>query len=187
MGPGSEWYEARQPLQNAYDQASRSEAYWRERVKQDPSNEVTGAQLATAERLAAKFRGALGELDKRSDVLVRFFNDCEAKLAVLEFSKRDFEESRSLSELSDKADEIVYDAGATLAAIGRQFVSEAARVGEALGALERLQIKESAGDLPLDRIEAVADRIIESSEQERVALEGLVSRLAPDMAADSHR
>ena len=177
MGSGSEWYEARQPLQDAYDQAGQSAAYWRERVKQDPSNEVTVTQLATAERLTDKFRAALGELDKRSEVLVRFFNDCEAKLAVLECSKRDFEESRRLSELSDQADGIVFDATATLASIGRQFVAEATRMGEALGALERLQIKESAGEVPLDRIEAVADRILESSEQERAALAGLVSHL----------
>ena len=180
MGAGSEWHAARQPLQDAFDQANRSMAYWRERLKQDPSNEVTGAQLATAERLTGKFSDALGELDKRSEVLVQFFNDCEAKLSVLEYSKRDFEESRRLSELSDKAEGIIFDATATLASIGRQFVTEAVRVGEALGAVERLQIKESAGDVPLDRIEAVADRIIESSEREQAALAGLVSRLTPD-------
>ena len=177
MGPGSEWYEARQPLKDAYEEASRSESYWRERLKQDPHSEVNAGQLATAQRLSAKFSEALGELDKRSDVLVRFFNDCEAKLSVLESSKRDVEESRRLSQLSDKADDIIVDAGATLASIARQFVAEAARVGEALGALERLQIKESAGSVPLERIEAVADRIIASSEQEKAALAGLVSTL----------
>ncbi len=165
--------------EDAYEQASRSESYWRERLSQDPNSDVNAGQLATAERLSAKFSEALGELDKRSDVLVRFFNDCEAKLSVLESSIRDVVESRRLSELSDKADDIIVDAGATLASIARQFVAEAAQVGEALGALERLQIKESAGSVPLERIEAVADRIIASSEQEAAALAGLVSTLAP--------
>jgi hypothetical protein len=40
--------------------------------------------------------------------------------------------------------------------------------------MTRLQIKDSAGELPLDQIEAVADRIIESAAEEHEAITKLV-------------
>ena len=178
LGVGSEWHRARDPLKKAFDEANRSVAYWKERLGQDESNETVRAQLGTAERLSAKFGEALANLDRRSDVLLSFFNDCEAKLSVLESSKRDVEESKRLAALSNRADELVAEAETTLSLIGRQFVSEAVRVGEALGALERAQLKDSAGDLPLTQIETVADRIIESSAREHQVLTDLAARLS---------
>jgi hypothetical protein len=159
LGPYSEWAKARQPLKEASDEANRSAAYWRQRLEQ-------------------KFRGAVHELDGRTEVLMAFFNDCEAKLSVLEHTKRDLEESKRLAVLSTRADEIVLNARATLDKIGQEFVSGAARVGRALGSLERLQLLESAGDVPIERTELVADRIIESSEQERAMLRPLSERMS---------
>lgn len=111
-------------------------------------------------------------------MLLSFFNDCGAKLAVLESSRRDYEESKRLAALSDRADELVADAQTTLSLIGRQFVTEAVRVGEALGALERAQLRDSAGDPPLAHIETVADRIIESSTREQEVLADLAAKLS---------
>jgi hypothetical protein len=178
LGEGSEWHRARDPLKTAFDEANRSAAYWRERLDQDELNETVRKQLATAERLSAKFGEALANLDRRSEVLLSFFNDCEAKLAVLESSRRDYEESKRLAALSDRADELVADAQTTLSLIGRQFVTEAVRVGEALGALERAQLRDSAGDPPLAHIETVADRIIESSTREQEVLADLAAKLS---------
>jgi hypothetical protein len=48
------------------------------------------------------------------------------------------------------------------------------KVGQVIGAMTRLQIKDSAGELPLDQIEAVADRIIESAAEEHEAITKLV-------------
>ena len=70
------------------------------------------------------------------------------------------------------------NARATLDKSGQEFVSGVARVGRALGSLERLQLLESAGDVPIESIELVADRIIESSEQERAMLRQLSERMS---------
>jgi hypothetical protein len=178
LGPYSQWAKARQPLKEASDEANRSAAYWRQRLEMEPDNEVARSSLETAERLEQKFRGAVHELDGRTEVLMAFFNDCEAKLSVLEHTKRDLEESKRLAVLSTRADEIVLNARARLDKIGQEFVSGAARVGRALGSLERLQLLESAGDVPIERTELVADRIIESSEQERAMLRPLSERMS---------
>jgi hypothetical protein len=176
LGPDSTWQRARQPLLEASAEAQRAVAYWRERSKQE-DGEVVRTQLHTAQRLAEKFSEALGELDRRSEVLQRFFHDCEAKLAVLERGRRDVEESRRLADLSERAEEVVEDASRVLGSVARDVLSEAVRVGRALGAMERLGIKDSAGDLPLDRIESVADRILESAAQEHRALDELADQL----------
>lgn len=176
LGPDSTWQRARQPLVEAAAEAQRAVAYWRERSRQE-EDEVVLAQLNTAERLAEKFTEALEELDRRSQVLQRFFHDCEAKLAVLERGRRDVEESRRLAELSERAEEVVDDTSRVLGSVARDFLSEAVRVGRALGAMERLRIKDSAGDLPLDRIESVADRILESAAREHRALDDLADQL----------
>lgn len=177
LGPDSEWYKARQPLLEAADESSRSVAYWTHRLAQDEENEPVMSQLETATKLDNKFRKALGRLDRRSDALLAFFNDCEARILVLEQGKRDYEESRRLADLSDKADLVIEEATSTLTAIGQQFVSEAIRVGQALGGLERLQLKDLASETPLERMEAVADRIIQTSVDEQHAIESLVSRI----------
>ena len=82
LGRESEWYRARQPLKKAADEANRSVAYWRQRLTQEPADEPIRSQLDTAERLGRKFRDALGQLDHRSEALLAFFNDCEARIAL---------------------------------------------------------------------------------------------------------
>ena len=177
LGPDSEWGRARAPLLQAKDEANRSSAYWRERLEGDATNEAARAQLLTAEELEVKFAAALAELDHRSEALLQFFNECEAKLPVLERFRRDHEESLALEKLKERADGTVADAQSALELIGQQFVSEALRMGQALGALERYELKESAASVPLDRIEHVADQILSSSREERETLAALMEKM----------
>ena len=51
-------------------------------------------------------------------------------------------------------------------------------MGEALGSFERIQLKSLAGEIELDQIEAVADRIIESSLEEHAALRDLTASVS---------
>ena len=134
--------------------------------------------MATAQRLEGKFSEALGKLDQRSQSLLKFFNECEARVVALERGKSDYEQSQRMAALSDRADLVIGDATATLAGIGESFVNQAIRVGEALGSFERIQLKSLAGEIELDHIEAVADRIIESSVAERAALRDLTASVS---------
>jgi hypothetical protein len=178
LGPNSEWGRARRPLESATQEAARSVAYWTQRLSMDPANQLAQQQLTTARQLHDKFREALSELDSRSQTLVSFFNECEARLAVLQHSKRDYEESRRLGALTDRAEDIVAGARKTLASIRSTFLPEATRVGQALGGLEVIGLLNIAADTPIDQVETIADRILESSVRERTALE----RLAKDMS-----
>ena len=181
LGNESEWAVARASLVEAVDGAQRSAAYWRARLGQDPDNQMFARQLRTATALEAKLRTALGKLDGRADVLLRFYNDCEARVAVMDRYNRDIEETRRLDRLSGAADMVIAGAEAALAGIGASFVREARKVGEVLGSFERLQLKSLAGEAPLDDIEFLADRINESSEREFDTVEKL-SRAIEDFA-----
>jgi hypothetical protein len=174
FGSASRWGRAREPLANAAHEAARSVAYWKHRLAGDAANQVAQQQLQTALRLKDKFEGALKELDARSQTLVTFFNECEARLAVLKSTKRDYEESQRLNVLTERADSVVSDATRTLALIGQAFIAEATRVGQALGAAERLGMLNLAASVPVEQVEALADRIHENSLRERDALERLV-------------
>ena len=70
------------------------------------------------------------------------------------------------------------DARSTLLSIGNTFLSEAVRVGHALGGLERIGILNLAATVPVDQVETLADRILESSQHEMTELE----RLAKDVS-----
>ncbi|MGH7680221.1 MAG: hypothetical protein ACRENU_17250 [Gemmatimonadaceae bacterium] len=172
IGPDSEWGRARQRLETAAQEADRSVAYWTQRASSEP--EIAKTQLAAATRLRDKFQTALSGLDERARLLVTFFNECEARVAVLQSTKRDFEEIRKLEALADRSDEVVAHAEGTLVSIGAGFVSEALRVGQALGGLERIGLTNLAGEVPVDQLEALADRIVESADRDRTALERLV-------------
>jgi len=174
LGPDSEWQRARAPLVEAKDEANSILAHFRTRLSEDPTNEAARAQVISAEELEAKFAAALVELDHRSDALLRFFNECEAKLPVLEKFRSDHEKSLALERLKERAGGTISEAQSALELIGKQFVSEALRIGQTLGALERFEIKESAAFVPLDRIEHVADQILSSSQEERETLEVLM-------------
>ena len=179
LGADSDWGHARKPLENAVQETARSVAYWEQRVAMDPGNEVAQQQRETALRLRAKFQEALTKLDERAQFLVTFFNECEARLAVLQYAQRDHEEMRKLGALSERADDIVIDASKTLAAIGNTFLSEAIRVGNALGGLERVGWLSVADTVHVDRIETLADRILESSQHEREMLDRLTKEIQP--------
>jgi hypothetical protein len=170
LGPDSDWGRARLKLERAAHEADRSVAYWTQRLAMEPDG-IAQAQLVAATRLWAKFHTALTGLDQRARLLVAFFNDCEARIAVLQSTKRDYEEIRKLEALADRSDEIVTNAEATLASIGAGFLSEALRVANALGGLERIGIANLAGEVSVDHLEALADRIVESAEREQRALE----------------
>jgi hypothetical protein len=179
IGPDSDWGRARRPLETAAQETARSLAYWEQRCAMDPQNDVAREQRETALRLRDKFQNALKELDARAQVLVTFFNECEARLAVLQYAKRDYDEARKLGVLSERADDIVSDAQRTLAAIGSAFLSEAIRVGNALGGLERVGWLSLVDTVSADRIETLADRILESSLHERDMLERLTKDVLP--------
>ena len=177
LGKRSDWAAARAQLRKAVDDAQGSAAYWKTRLTQESDNPLVTRQLKTAGGLEAKLREALTRLDARADVLLRFYNDCEARLGAMDRHSRDIAEARRLHRLSGTANVVIAEAEDTLAAIGASFVREARRVGEVLGGFERLQIKSLAGEAPLDDIEYLADRIIESSESELAAVEELKSAL----------
>ena len=171
IGPSSEWGRARLSLEGAAQEADRSVAYWTQRLSTEPGSDIANTQLAAATKLRDKFHTALSGLDQRARLLVTFFNDCEARVAVLQSTKRDYEEIRKLEALADRSDDVVTHAEETLVSIGAGFVSEAIRVGNALGGLERMGLVNLAGEVPVDQIEALADRILESDERDRSALE----------------
>lgn len=173
LGADSEWGMARAALAEAADEAQRSVAYWKARVRQEPGNQLAAGQSKTATGLDEKLRSALAKLDARAETLLRFYNDCDARLSLMDRYNQDMDETRRLEELSGRTDVAIVGAENTLLAIGEQFVREAEAVGRALGGLARVQIKSLAGDAPLDNIEYLADRIIESSDAERRAVEDL--------------
>jgi hypothetical protein len=156
-------------LESAAQEADRSVAYWT--IVSEMEREIADVQLAAATRLRDKFHDALSRLDERARLLVGFFNDCEARLKVLHGTKRDYEEIRKLEALADRSDDVIIHAEGTLQAIAASFVSEAMRVGQALGGLERIGLTHLAGEVPVDKLEALADRIVESAERDRTALE----------------
>jgi len=171
IGPNSDWGRARLRLETAGQEAARSVAYWTQRLAMEPDNQIAQTQLTAATQLRDKFVTALSGLDERARLLVTFFNDCEARVAILQSTKRDFEEIKKLDRLADGSDEIVTTAQETLAAIGSSFISEALRVAEALGGLERIGLVNLAGEVSVDHLETLADRIVESAERDRTALE----------------
>jgi hypothetical protein len=173
LGPESEWDQARKPLEAAAQEAARSVAYWERRYVMDQANEVVLRQRETALRLDRKFQRALTHLHARAHILARFFNECEARLAVLQSATRDYDEARKLDALAERADEVVADAQRTLTDIGSTFVTEAIRVGNALGRLERAGWLGMANAVSVDKIETLADRILDSSLHERDTLEQL--------------
>jgi hypothetical protein len=179
LGPNSDWGRARQPLEAAAQESARSVAYWEQRCAMDAASDVATQQLATARALHDKFSAALTQLDARANVLVKFFNECDARLATLQFAKRDHEEVRKLGALSEGADDIVTNAERTLAAIGSAFLAEAIRVGNALGGIERVGWLNLADTVPVDQIETLADRILDSSNHEQAMLDQLTDDVPP--------
>jgi hypothetical protein len=175
IGPNSEWGRARLSLESAAQDAERSVAYWTKRLSSERDHALAQTQLATATRLRDKFYSALAGLDQRARLLVTFFNECEARIAVLQSTKRDYEEVRKLDVLADRSDEIVTHAEDTLASIGASFVAEALRVGNALGGLERAGLVNLAAAVPVEHLEALADRIVESSRRDQTALESVTT------------
>lgn len=173
LGSDSEWEQARASLAQALNEADGSVAYWRLRSKGSRETELARRQLEVAVELERKLRRALKKLDGRADVLLRFYNDCDARLAVMDRCNRDMAEARRLEDLSGRADMVIAEAEGTLAAIGGQFVREAQLIGQAMGGLARVQLQSLAGEVHIDNIESLADRIIESSEAEERAIRTL--------------
>ena len=178
LGVDSEWGKAHGALAEATDEAQRSAAYWRERLREEPGNELATRQFDAATKLEAKLVEALEKLDGRAAALRKFYNDCDARLAVMDRCNRDIEESRRLEELSGKADVVIAEAEGTIQALALQFVAEAQTIAEALGGVATVGIKSLAGEAPVDNIEYLADHIIESSDRERSAIEDLERQLS---------
>jgi len=178
LGDDTEWQQTRAALRRAEDDANQSLAYWTDRALEDRRNELAGSHRRTAQLLHSKLSDAVRELNNREDALLTFFAQCEAKIAVLDRSRTDHSESQRLVDLARQADDLVIDANLAIEAIGHEFIDRAIHVGQALGALERLQYKESAGEIELDGVERVAERIIEAAEEEKKALSELVNTMS---------
>ena len=178
LGRGSEWGRARSELAEAADEAQRSAAYWRERLRGEPESDLARTQSPIADRLEAKLAEALEKLDLRAAALRKFYNDCDARLAVMDRCNRDLEESRRLEELSGRADVVIAQAEGLIQTIAQQFVAEARTIAEALGGVATVGIKSLAGEAPMDNIEYFADHIIESSDRERSAIADLERQLS---------
>ncbi len=177
LGANSEWGRAREPLAEALDEAGGRLAYWEERLRQEPENEMAPLQLKTARQLQDKLRSALDEVDARARVLREFYHRCEAKLAVMDRSTTDLVEVKRLEALSGRADAAVAHAQGAIEALAGQFLAEARTIADALGSADRTQLRVLAGEAPLDNIERLADRIHESSERDRSAVEALEKTL----------
>ncbi len=178
LGPRSAVGKARQALAAALQEASHARAYWTERSRQGDSMELVGKELPIATALVSKFETALARLDRRQSVLRDFLNECDVRISALENAGRDYQEVQRLRNLADRADEIVVEADDSVGRIAAEFLVEAQRVAEALGAAEIERLKDVAAEVPLDRIEEVADQILEHSAQEDQELETLVERLS---------
>lgn len=177
LGPDSDWGRARAPLDEAVDEAAGRLAYWEERLREEPANEMAPLQLETARQLQEKLRSALDEVDARAHVLRRFYHRCEAKLAVMDRSAADLVEVKRLEALSGKAGAAVAHAQDSIRALASQFLAEAQTITDALGGADRAQLRVLAGDAPLDDIEYLADKIHESSERDRSAIKALEKTL----------
>ena len=177
LGTESEWGQARASLAEAADEAERSWAYWRERLRVEPGNKLARAQGGVAAKLHVKLDEALQKLDQRADALRKFYNDCDARIAVMAGRNRDLEESRRLEELSGRADLAVAQAEGVIHSIAIAFVADAENMAEALGVVSTFGVKSLAGDAPIEDIEYYADRIIEDSDRERATIEDLDRRL----------
>lgn len=178
LGDDTEWQLARSKLREAAAEAKGSLTYWTDRWLEDQKSELSLSHRNIALRLHDKLSGALDELNKREDALLTFFGQCEAKLGILDRSRSDHMESQRLAALSQHADDLVMDAALAIEALGRQFIDRSIEVGQALGALERLQLKDSAGDIEHDAIERVAERILEAAQEEERVLSDLVATVS---------
>lgn len=178
MGPESEWARARAPLEKAVNDANKSVAYWRERLKDDPDNQACLSQYRIVKGLEEKLRSALSKVDERADLLTKFYNDCEAKLAVMNRCRQDIREARKVEELSSRADVVVAQAEGSIQALAHAFVDEAQRIGSALGETAGAQYKVLAGEAPLDDIDYLADKIVECSDGEQAQIKDMQNRLA---------
>lgn len=193
LGPESEWARARAPLAEALDDANKSVAYWQERLagslvlrlgarlrgrQLDPDNEVGQQQYKVVKELQDKLRSALAKVDERADLLLRFYNECEAKLAVMDRCNRDIEEARKVEALSNRTDVVIAQAEGAIQALGRSFVEEAQKIGRALGDTAGTQYKVLAGEASLDNIDYVADKIVECSDSEQQQIKDMQRALA---------
>ena len=179
MGDSSEWGRARASLTEAASEAQRSAAYWRARLRQEPDNEFVKSQKDVSDRLEAKLAEASEKLDSRSAALLKFYNECDARIAAMDRRNRDLDEFRSLEELSGRADMVIAHAEGTIDALATAFVMEARAFADALGGVATVGIKSLAGEAPMDNIDYFADRIIEDSDRDRAAVEDLERRLVP--------
>lgn len=175
LGDRSEWSRSRASLMEAATEAQRSTAYWRIRLKQEPDNEFVKSRKSVSVQLAVKLAKALEKLDSRSAALRRFYIGCDARLAAMDRSNRDLEESRRLDELSGRADIAIAEADGAIF----DLISEARSFADALGGVATVGVKSLAGEAPLDNIDYFAGRIIEDSDRDRAAIEDLERRLAP--------
>ena len=179
LGDSSEWGRARASLMEAASEAQRSAAYWRARLRQEPSNEFAKSQKDVSDRLQAKLDTAFEKLEARSVALRRFYNECDARLAAMDRRNRDLEEFRRLEELSGRADMIIAHAEGTIESFAIAFAAEARAFADTLRGVATVSITALAGQAPIDNIDYFADRIIEDSDRDRAAIEDLERRLAP--------
>lgn len=177
LGSESEWALARDPLAVALRNANKSVAYWRKRLKSDPDNEVAAHQYKTVKALKGKLGSALSRVDERADLLLKFYDECEAKLAIMDRCNQDIRETRKVEALSQQAGTVIAQAQGAIQALGHSFVEEAQKIARALGDTAGTQYKILAGDASLDNIDYVADKIVECSDSEQKQIQDMKKAL----------
>lgn len=178
LGDNAELRSRRRELERGLDEAKRSVAFWEEAVAAEPNDSSNRVQLRTAQELETKLTQALEALDRRRHRLQDFLAKCDAKAKRMEFSKEKLQESEKLTRLADRADEAISRADDTLDAIGQAFLAEAAEAFGLLGEVERLHLSRVAGELPVDSVEFVAERIIQTVEEEEYQLDSLMHAIS---------
>jgi hypothetical protein len=116
-------------------------------------------------------------LSSRTDAIHTFLARCEAKLSVLEASRRDMEYSDRLAALSQRAGDVIGEAQHTVQALGKDFVLLAYSISEALQIMEREWLSHTAADVPVSDIESVADQILAAGHDGERQLQQLVDAM----------
>ena len=178
IGTDSEWGKAREKLASTLDECRQQVAYWRLRLEADEGNQMARRQYAVSAGLEAKMNRALRKLDGRADVLLKFYSECEARVAALDHCNQDIAKTRQLESLSDRADFAIAEAEGTLAGIGQQFAREAEMVWRAMAGLGEVQAFALASETSIDDMDFLADRVIERSERDEKTIRDLEDSLS---------
>jgi hypothetical protein len=178
LGDKSDIAKTRSALNIAHQEAITVAAYWRERQKSGDETGLVSEQLELAEMYVQKFQDALASNDRRMESLRTLISKYEARLSILARGPSDHEYSLRLAKLGADGSDLIAKAEQAVRKLAYDCVHDMARFAGAIGGFERLQIKESAARLPLDKIEVVADKILASANEDEKLIGDLVAAVS---------